>query len=144
MKIDGMSVCSMSLLNTGLPPVFCWVQGFSGKESAGNTGDIPETKVRSLGQEDSLEKEMVTHSSILAWEILWTEEHGGCRPGGRKRVGDDLVTKLLNIAVTLWLEQSWKSHLEVFSQMAKVKIDVSNGRTFKAFLVSRIQILMAI
>ena len=36
-----------------------------------------ETWVRSLGQEDSLEKEMATHSSILAWRIPWTEEPGG-------------------------------------------------------------------
>ena len=35
-----------------------------------------ETQVRSLGQEDSLEKDMATHSSILAWRILWTEEPG--------------------------------------------------------------------
>ena len=35
-----------------------------------------ETQVQSLGQEDPLEKEMATHSSILAWEILWTEEPG--------------------------------------------------------------------
>jgi len=40
-----------------------------------------ETWVRSLGQEDPLEKEMATHSSILAWRIPWTEE-----PGGRQRV----------------------------------------------------------
>ena len=37
---------------------------------------IQETPVRSLGQEDPLEKEMATHSSVLAWEILWTEEPG--------------------------------------------------------------------
>ena len=36
-----------------------------------------ETWVRFLGQEDPLEKEMTTHSSVLAWEILWTEEPGG-------------------------------------------------------------------
>ena len=36
-----------------------------------------ETRVLSLGQEDSLEKEMVTHSSILAWKIPWAEEPGG-------------------------------------------------------------------
>ena len=35
-----------------------------------------ETRVRSLGWEDLLEKEMATHSSILAWRIPWTEEHG--------------------------------------------------------------------
>ena len=36
-----------------------------------------ETRIQSLGQEDPLEKEMTTHSSILAWRILWTEEPGG-------------------------------------------------------------------
>ena len=38
---------------------------------------VQETGVQSLGQEDSLEKEMATHSSILAWRIPWTEEPGG-------------------------------------------------------------------
>ena len=38
---------------------------------------MQETPVRSLGQEDPLEEEMATHSSILAWEILWTVEPGG-------------------------------------------------------------------
>ena len=37
---------------------------------------VRETLVRSLGQEDALEKEMATHSSILAWKIPWTEEPG--------------------------------------------------------------------
>ena len=41
-----------------------------------------ETQVQSLGQEDSLEKEMVTHSSILAWSIPWTEEPGRLQPMG--------------------------------------------------------------
>ena len=39
--------------------------------------EMPETRFRSLGQEDPLEKEMATHSSILAWRIPWTEEPGG-------------------------------------------------------------------
>ena len=38
---------------------------------------MPETQLRTLGQEDLLEKEMATHSSILAWEISWIEEPGG-------------------------------------------------------------------
>ena len=38
---------------------------------------MQETQVQSLGQQDTLEKEMATHSSILAWEISWTEGHGG-------------------------------------------------------------------
>ena len=46
---------------------------------------MQETWVRSLGQEDPLEKEMATHSSILAWGIPWTEEPGGLHsPRGRK------------------------------------------------------------
>ena len=48
-----------------------------------------ETQVRSLGQEDPLEKEMATHSSILAWRILWTEEPGGLQSTGSQRVRHD-------------------------------------------------------
>ena len=44
---------------------------------AKNPPGIRETLVRSLGREDSLEKGMATHSSILAWEISWTEVPGG-------------------------------------------------------------------
>ena len=46
-----------------------------------------ETQVRSLGQEDPLEKEMVTHSSTLAWEIPWTEEPCRLWSMGSQRVG---------------------------------------------------------
>ena len=42
-----------------------------------NLHAMEETQVLSLGQEDHLEKEMVTHSIILAWKILWTEKPGG-------------------------------------------------------------------
>ena len=42
-----------------------------------NLPEMQEIRVQSLGQEDSMEKEMTTHSSILAWEIPWTEEPGG-------------------------------------------------------------------
>ena len=45
--------------------------------------------VQSLGQEDPLEEEMATHSSILAWEIPWTEEPGGLQSMGSQRVGHD-------------------------------------------------------
>ena len=45
--------------------------------------------VQSLGQEDLLEKEMATHSSILAWEIPWTEEPGGLQSMEMQRVGHD-------------------------------------------------------
>ena len=46
-----------------------------------------------LDQEDPLEKEMATHSSILVWEIPWTEETGGLQSMGSQRVGHNLVTK---------------------------------------------------
>ena len=48
---------------------------------------MQEIQVQSLGQEDALEKEMATYSSILAWEIPWTEEPGGLQPMGSQRVG---------------------------------------------------------
>ena len=48
-----------------------------------------ETWVRSLGQEDTLENGMATHSSILAWRIPWTEEPGGLQSEGLQRVGYD-------------------------------------------------------
>ena len=48
-----------------------------------------ETWVQSLGQEDTLEKEMATHSSILAWEIPWMEEPGRLQSMGPERVGHD-------------------------------------------------------
>ena len=59
---------------------------------------MQETPFQSLGWEDPLEKEMATQSSILAWEIPWTEEPGqrslvGYSPWGHKRVIHDLVTK---------------------------------------------------
>jgi len=46
-----------------------------------------EIRVRSLGREDPLEKEMAAHSSILAWRITWTEEPGGLQSMGSQRVG---------------------------------------------------------
>ena len=48
-----------------------------------------ETSVQSLGWEDPLEKEMTTHSSILAWKIQWMEEPGGLQSMGSQRVGDN-------------------------------------------------------
>ena len=47
---------------------------------------VQETRVRSLGQEDPLEKETATHSSILAWRIRWTEEPGGLQSMGSQGV----------------------------------------------------------
>ena len=50
---------------------------------------VQETLVQSLGQEDPLEKEMATHSSIFAWRTPWTEEPGGLQSMGLQRVRHD-------------------------------------------------------
>ena len=50
---------------------------------------MQETQVKSLGREDLLEKKMATHSSILAWEIRWTEEPGGMPSIESQKVGHD-------------------------------------------------------
>ena len=55
---------------------------------------MQETWLRSLGWEDPLEKEIATHSSIIAWKIPWTEEPGGLQPTGSQRVRHDWVTSL--------------------------------------------------
>ena len=51
-----------------------------------------ETRVRSLGGEDPLEKEMAIHSSTIAWKIPWTEEPGRVQSMGSQRVGHDCAT----------------------------------------------------
>ena len=50
---------------------------------------MQKTRVRSLGQEDPLEKEMATHSGILAWKIPWMEEPGRLQSMGSQRIGHD-------------------------------------------------------
>ena len=72
-----------SLPSPGLPR---WLSGKESPCHAGGPGSIP-------GWEDLLEEEMVTHSSILAWEISWTEESGGLWSKGSQRVTHDLATK---------------------------------------------------
>ena len=73
------------------PIAFDSVFGFpgspSGKESIRLS--VQETWVQSLGQEDPLEKELATHSSILVWKIPWAEEPGGPQSVGLQRVRHD-------------------------------------------------------
>ena len=57
-----------------------------------NLPAMQEIQVQSLGQEDPLEEEMTTHSSILAWRIPWTEEPGGLQSMGLQRIGYDWMT----------------------------------------------------
>ena len=58
------------------------IMGFPGGSLVKNLPAVQEMQVQSLGQEDPLEKEMATHSSILAWRVLWIE-----RPGGLHSMG---------------------------------------------------------
>ena len=76
--------------------------------------NLPGDVIQSLGCEDPLEKEMVTHSSILAWEIPWIEEPGGLQFMGSQRVRHDLVTKQHHTALCLLttLFQQTDSHLD--------------------------------
>ena len=64
--------------------------GFSGGSVVKNPPAIQEMWIQSLGQEHPLEKEMATHSSILAWEIPWSGNLMGDSPWSRKRVRHDL------------------------------------------------------
>ena len=56
-----------------------------------NLPSMQETWFQSLGWEDPLEMEMVTHSSILAWKIPWKEEPGGLQSMGLQRVGQEYI-----------------------------------------------------
>ena len=59
------------------------------KNLLANAGRLKETWIQSLGQEDPLEEDMATHSSILAWRIPWTEKPGGLQSIGSHTVGHD-------------------------------------------------------
>ena len=61
---------------------------FTGGSAEKNLPARQEVQVQSLGGEDPLEKEMVTHSSILVWEIPWTEEPGGLQSTGSPKQSD--------------------------------------------------------
>ena len=54
-----------------------------------NLPAVQDTQVQSLSWEDPLDKEMATHSSVLAWKVPWTEEPGGLQSMGSQRVGHD-------------------------------------------------------
>ena len=69
-------------------------QGFTGGSVVKNSLAKQEMQILSLGQEDPLEKEMATHSGILAWEIPWTEEPRELQSLGSQRVGCDFMIKL--------------------------------------------------
>ena len=65
---------------SGNLPLYIWASFVA--QSVKNLPAVQETWVQSLGWEDPLEKEMATHSNILAWRIPWTEEPGGLQSRG--------------------------------------------------------------
>ena len=71
-----------------------FIRGSPVAQMVNNPPAMKETRVRSLGQEDPLEKGMATRSSILAWRIPWTEEPGGLQSMGSQRVGHNWATEL--------------------------------------------------
>ena len=70
-----------------------------------NPPAMQETWVQSLGLEDLLEKDMVIHSSILAWRILWTQEPGGLQSIRLQKVGHDWATNIYTHTIVFWILQ---------------------------------------
>ena len=66
---------------------------------------MQKTRVQSIGQEDLLEKEMATPSSILAWKIPWTEEPVGYSPWGRKEL--DMTEQLQMVTAAMKLKDAY-------------------------------------
>ena len=75
------------------PHTFWGFPGGLGVESPPAKRETQELQVQTVGQEDSLEKEMATCSSIFAWEISWTDGPGGLQSMGSQRVRHDWATK---------------------------------------------------
>ena len=86
---------------------------------------MQENQVQSLGQEDPLKKEMATHSSILAWEILWREEPGGLYFVGLQWFGLDWVTSLSLFTRGKWKFSQWKVFLTPYRIAWRTAITVT-------------------
>ena len=83
--VHGVARVGHDFVTTPPPPVI--ELGSCSGSVVKNLPAMQETWVRSLSWEEHLEKEMATHSSILAWRIPWTEEPGGLQSTGSQRVG---------------------------------------------------------
>ena len=79
-----------------------------------NVPEMQEMKVSSLGREDTLEKEMETHSSILACEIPWTEAFGRLQSMASQRVGHNVTTKQQQHSVCTLLYSILKNKPKLF------------------------------
>ena len=81
-----------------------------------------ETRVLSLGREDPLEKEMATHSGILAWKIPWMEEPGRLQSMGSQRVRHDWATSLTQGQATSFYFPYWSNQQPLALSMCLIKI----------------------
>ena len=79
--------------------------------------EAQETQIWSLGWEDALEKEMATHSNILPWGCLWTEEPDGLQSMGWQRVRHAWVTNTFTFSVIFYMKSVGQSE----------KSDIDNG-----------------
>ena len=87
------------------------MKDFPGGSVVRNLLAMPEMQVQFLSQEDPLEKEMATYSSILGWEIPRTEELAGCGPWSHRRVEENLVTKQQTNEGNIFQRNTWgKTH----------------------------------
>ena len=93
-----LGTCERDLFGKGSLHTTKWCMGKNLPADAGDTGD----GVQSPGQEDPLEEEMATHSSILAWEIPWTQEPGRLQSGSYK---ESNMTEQLSTQIRLGFAQ---------------------------------------
>ena len=99
-------------------------------QSVKNLPAVQETQVQVLGWADPLEKEMVIHSSMLAWRIPWTEEPGGLQFIGSQRVGHDWASKRSTHTAQMkglsQLEKGENSRNEQKSSYTPIKINLKS------------------
>ena len=115
------SICRSSLCFSFITLFMGFPGGSDSKESACNARD----QVRSLGQEDPLEKGMATYSSILAWRTPWTEEPGGLQSSGSQRVGHAWATNTHTHINSLFIRSVAR---QLYPSASQGRNDVS-GRT---------------
>ena len=87
------------VLGAGFVGVYWSVRASLVAQMVKNLPAMREIWIQSLGWKDPLKKEMATHSSILSWRILWTEEPGGLQSMGSQRVRHNWVTGISSIAL---------------------------------------------
>ena len=119
------------------------ILGFPGVSVVKNLSTNIRDTIQSLGQEDTLEKEMSTHFSILAWIIPWTEEPSGPQSMGLQRVRHDLMTKQQwqlcgNISNSTWLLQNTVEWCHIFSATIPISSSLSSHSSWLKLIPIRL------